>query len=651
MAIKASVTITISCYRDTKSITRYYKLQSSTLATPTKPTANPPSGWSDAEPSYTSGSTNTLYLCDLIVFSDDTFMYSAVSKSSSYEAAKEAWNKANNAQNTANKAQASVDNLKVGGRNYIQLTKLKSYTSYNTTPVVTNGVITTTFNAGKYFSLYVDGYKPPDGICTVSGYIQIDGAIPTTKFFTGLSSTYGSGLVSNTYDSTTGYFSITQKYPGNSQWIFHCPTSTITGTTAKVSLTKLKFEIGHKATDWTLSPEDIDLSIDKVEQKADSAKDFTDKAKNNFGYQYKYDITINGDSSTYYPVILRGGNQNVMREIMVQRGYGEKAPTDWEGHPSLKGISLLLKIKCNYGGWGGANYSWWIHDLEECYGNVFAGANRCMANMGFYIYLRGGGDTGAIYHIYSDQALETTQMNGTSPIICYNSERIGWSGGTSDNPTYSWNAPAPVTLTEDILNAIAAKKYINVAANTADGLEATTDAMEELASKMNERIESAELTINKIDNLISTLVVDANGGSLMKQTSDGWIFSMGETLAQLQAATDDLKALQEELGVSNGNIESLQNIVTGLETLTSYIRISTDGDEPCLELGNESSFKLLITNTAIKFMDGTSVPAYVTNQSLKIGKAEVEDELVFGGFAFSERSNGNMGLIWKGDDT
>ena len=125
---------------------------------------------------------------------------------------------------------------------------------------------------------------------------------------------------------------------------------------------------------------------------------------------------------------------------------------------------------------------------------------------------------------------------------------------------------------------------------------------------------------------------------------------MGETLAQIQAAADDLKNLEDELDANNGALDSLENVVAGLENLTSYIRISTDGDEPCLELGNGSSFKLLITNTAIKFMDGTTVPAYVTNQSLKIGKAEVEDELAFGGFAFAERSNGNMGLCWKGDE-
>lgn len=112
MAIKASCTVTLSCYRDTQSVTRYYKLQSSTASAPSKPTTKPPSGWSDSEPSYTSGSTNTLYFCDLSVFSDGTWAYSTVSKSSSYEAAKEAYNKAQNAQNT-------IDNMKIGGRNYL----------------------------------------------------------------------------------------------------------------------------------------------------------------------------------------------------------------------------------------------------------------------------------------------------------------------------------------------------------------------------------------------------------------------------------------------------------------------------------------------------------------------------------------------------
>lgn len=112
MAVKASVQITISKVIDVYACYRYYKLQSSTLTKPSKPTTNPPSGWSDTEPAYVSGSTNTLYFVDCNVYSDGSFSFSEVSKSSSYEAAKDAWNKANNAQET-------VDNLSIGGRNLI----------------------------------------------------------------------------------------------------------------------------------------------------------------------------------------------------------------------------------------------------------------------------------------------------------------------------------------------------------------------------------------------------------------------------------------------------------------------------------------------------------------------------------------------------
>ena len=116
MTSKASAIVTLSSYRDTKSITRYYMLASST---PNKPTTNPPSGWSTAEPTYTSGSTNSLYYCDLIEFSDGTYTYSAVNKSSSYQTSKEAYTAAQNAKD-------SIDNLKVGGRN-ILLNRERAY--------------------------------------------------------------------------------------------------------------------------------------------------------------------------------------------------------------------------------------------------------------------------------------------------------------------------------------------------------------------------------------------------------------------------------------------------------------------------------------------------------------------------------------------
>ena len=115
MAVKAKAEITLATIRDVQSVTRYYLLQSSTSSMPSKPTTNPPGGnWTRTEPSYTSGSTNSLYFTDLTVFSDGTFVYSDVSLSSSYEAAKAAYNKAVAAEGTASTALAQSVEYIVG---------------------------------------------------------------------------------------------------------------------------------------------------------------------------------------------------------------------------------------------------------------------------------------------------------------------------------------------------------------------------------------------------------------------------------------------------------------------------------------------------------------------------------------------------------
>lgn len=116
MAVKASAIITLSHLVDIVSTTRYYKLQSSTAAAPSKPTTNPPSGWSKTEPTYTAGSTNTLYFVDCTVFSNATFAYSDVSKSSSYEAAKEAYNKAQAVEKATETVKQELTDYKVDAR-------------------------------------------------------------------------------------------------------------------------------------------------------------------------------------------------------------------------------------------------------------------------------------------------------------------------------------------------------------------------------------------------------------------------------------------------------------------------------------------------------------------------------------------------------
>lgn len=119
MAVKARAEITLTSIRDVQSATRYYLLQSSTSTVPSKPTTNPPGGdWVTSEPTYTSGSTNSLYFVDLTVFSDGTFSYSDVSLSSSYEAAKVAYNKADNAEDIAERATHSINLIPFGSRSF-----------------------------------------------------------------------------------------------------------------------------------------------------------------------------------------------------------------------------------------------------------------------------------------------------------------------------------------------------------------------------------------------------------------------------------------------------------------------------------------------------------------------------------------------------
>lgn len=100
MAVKGSANITLFHIIDINSVVIYYLLQSSTANPPAKPTTDPPGGnWTTTEPTYTEGSTNTLYTVTETIYSDGSFEYTPVSKSTAFEAAKAAYNKAINALN------------------------------------------------------------------------------------------------------------------------------------------------------------------------------------------------------------------------------------------------------------------------------------------------------------------------------------------------------------------------------------------------------------------------------------------------------------------------------------------------------------------------------------------------------------------------
>ena len=101
--------ITLKVLVDVASVTYFYLLMPSIAPAPSKPTTSPPtiyqtdgySGWSTTEPGYTSGDTRSLYVTVRTTYSDGTFDYTTPSLSSSYEAAKEAYNRAQSAMSLA----------------------------------------------------------------------------------------------------------------------------------------------------------------------------------------------------------------------------------------------------------------------------------------------------------------------------------------------------------------------------------------------------------------------------------------------------------------------------------------------------------------------------------------------------------------------
>lgn len=124
---------------------------------------------------------------------------------------------------------------------------------------------------------------------------------------------------------------------------------------------------------------------------------------------------------------------------------------------------------------------------------------------------------------------------------------------------------------------------------------------------------------------------DENGEHKLEVSASSILMKLGGNTSTLEDAVD--------------NVE--QNI-NYLAEKTEYISVGKDDDgNPYIELGKkDSDFKLRITNEKLEFYDGSSTPAYISNQKLMIRKAEVIDELQFGNFVWRKRPNGNVGLIW-----
>lgn len=304
--IKCRVEVTLYKVIDVDKVTRYYLLQSSTLAAPSKPAdgAAISSKWSKTEPSYTSGSTMTLYFVDQTAMSDGTLKYSEVSKSSSYEAAKEAYNKAVAATKTANNVQAAMDALNIGGRNLlIDSTFNKGYQAYidDTYQINNNHTLKLYVNntdtsgtkyaginetyANKRLSVPIADCLNKDLVLSAWLYVPEAGSVSGYEF-----------RVVYTDNGVNKWNNPNNNYPKNLPsagslsvgWNRLYATYTISGDSTRIEasfnvyasagksslvyLSSPKLEFGTRPTDWTPAPEDIKTRIDDAYTQIESNK-------------------------------------------------------------------------------------------------------------------------------------------------------------------------------------------------------------------------------------------------------------------------------------------------------------------------------------------------------------------------------------------
>ena len=179
----------------------------------------------------------------------------------------------------------------------------------------------------------------------------------------------------------------------------------------------------------------------------------------------------------------------------------------------------------------------------------------------------------------------------------------------------------------------------------------------ESAAGNTELIKTAQLNIDAINGVISNLVTDENGSSLMTQTSDGWTFNIGLVNKALDDSQKALLKLQNKDQNTDAMLGELRALINDINNRTAYIDMKEDEQgDPYLELGrrnDESGFKVRITNSAIVFSLGTLNPIRLENKEgvgyVIADNLIVENEFVQGGFAWIIHGSGNLGLVWKGE--
>lgn len=394
-----------------------------------------------------------------------------------------------------------------------------------------------------------------------------------------------------------------------------------------IYLANVKLELGNKATDWTPAPEDLvtEVTLAKTEAKITQNANSITAAVNRISTNEKTISTLTQTADGLTTKVTKAqndidslevGGRNLIVLSSLQDGYRMEA--NGEGYSSVLS-SLTSDILVRPG-----------EELTYTVYGVHTDAGDTYFQLSFFAE-----DGTFISRPVMSQATTTK-------------EKTSWTVSIPENAVTA-KAAFPTSIKDKIKLEYGNKATDWTPAPEDLGTIVDVDNAQSTADSAIARVTDAESLIQQLANEITTIVTSGEASSIMTQTENGWVFNISGITDNLNRVSEGLDSLVNEVGDTNSAVSVLEQAVNDLGVLANYVKITTDGEQPCIELGTgNSDFKLLITNTDIRFMEGSSVIAYINNQTLHITKAIIEEELQQGQFVWKVRSNGNLGLQWKG---
>lgn len=634
----------------------------------------------DAGDLWVQGGNGDILRCQTSKIAGQTYSstdWIAASKYTDDTVANSAAQAANAAQQAASMAQNDIDNLTIGGRNLLRNSKGDSNTDWA--------------YAGS--SIIEDSIK---GLCSerindTASKENYLGSTRTDRVDQSTEYTFSADLWCNEYLKSYDFFwlSDTDTEPKTAagyinvlssanrilepnKWQRICWTfttkaddrtgfiridnngSNTEGEIAILRIANLKLEKGNRATDWTPAPEDLESRVTQAETKIiQNDSSITTLANRTTNVENKfagYSTTEQMNSA-----IAQSANSIVSS---VSSTYTTK--TDFNnlsigGRNLVAGTDEITEYVGNASDTSN-NYKdvWSAKTIDPVNGTEYIVSFDAKANIAqnvtCYFY-----SPNTTTSAKSSTGQSTTAADGACQVSITTEWVRYWVKWTQTAAEAQKNIIVGRNFTENDIYIRAVKFEVgNKATDWSPAPEdmATTkdvNTAQSTANTAQETASNAETLIQQLSHSISMLVTDGNGTSLMTQTEDGWTFSTAEIQSNVSDIAEGLDALTNELGDTTNAVDVLKQAVDDLGEIAEYVKIGTYEDEPCIELGeSDSEFKMRITNTRILFMEGSNVVAHISNQSLHIKKAVIEEELQQGGFVWKVRSNGNMGLIWKG---